>query len=755
MAISQLPQAPFRQDKKIFPTPIIGDVLFSEVRDCNRGKEPFPEYGTPHPNPVRWPDHKLVYIQPVDIERNEIFEFFYAADRENQDLYNFTFGLQSIGPSRQFRAVQRTYVTPRENFQPLDIPFGTPMPDTPAGKFDGVEYVFFTRQQQPIDQPELNSLYVAETHIYIERAFLDDKLSLSAQRNDPLPEKFQILLPQQTVEEIAEGTAEMPTLSASQFAAKEDQLTPDIKLVSTTSRDRTALPVALGQKLTTNEKQLAAVTETVQEGDTAEQPSATVDIQSEALGDGTYVVRKVEVPTLFREKVFGTQKPDVVPEKFKSEIPIITESSLKEGVATQPQLAPGDLERTEQQVNEFVFREQVVKRDVVDNVPLPQVRRAYIEGTTATVDEKLSTNPQIETGLTVIESEATPLGDGKFAVQTVKAEDWPVLTSSEWDPQIEAQVVRTEQMVAPPDSFDEDNTSYRAVNKDRTLKITEQAPTAALDSFLLALPTRTDVQLPPVLKEVTALWSVDEAISEGDNTASGVTPAGGTATFSLTAGVSSSGTGRKSATPTISTIIENVFGSDIPATYYFFYVKTAGGLVSADQIKDRLAALAGITVGDWPVFKPESRTIIARGASVSANAQASAQQTKVISPDGNLGISTSIGEDVGVGVDRRIEVVNLGPTLHGPLTIQDANRFSSVFASSSARARLTGDFSGNAAKTGFAQAEVSVFPASLPGTTPPDIPRSGFYIMKSSAEPYKWGYVRCSALVINASFFAS
>ena len=74
MAVSQLPQAPYRQDRRIYPTPIIGDVLFSEVRDCTRSE--IPEYGTLHPNPKKWPDHKLVYVKPVDIERDGIFEFF-------------------------------------------------------------------------------------------------------------------------------------------------------------------------------------------------------------------------------------------------------------------------------------------------------------------------------------------------------------------------------------------------------------------------------------------------------------------------------------------------------------------------------------------------------------------------------------------------------------------------------------------------------------------------------------------------------
>ena len=752
MAVSQLPQAPFRQDRKIFPTPIIGDVLFSEVRDCNRGKDPFPEYGTPHPNADRWPNHKLVFIKPVDIERNEIFEFFYAADRENQDLYNFAFGLQSVGPNRQFRAVQRTYITPRADFKPLDIEFATPMPDVPKGKFDGVEYVFFTRQQQPIQQDELNSLYVAEVHTYIEKAFLDDKLSYAAQRNDPLPEKFQILIPQQSTEEIVEGEAAMPTLTGSQLSVAEDQINPDIKLVRTTSRDRTSLPVSLEQKATTNEKQLATITETVQEGDTAEQPSSTVDIQSEAIGDGTFVVRKTEVPELFEAKAYSVQQPDVVPEKFKSQIPIKTESSLKEGDATEPQLASGELERSEQQVNEFVFREQVTKREVVGDVTMPQVRRAYVEGTTATVDEKLSEDGSIEEGLNVIESNATPIGDDKFVVQTVKAEEWPALKSSEWDSEIQAQIVRTEQMVTPPSSFDEENTSYRAVNKDRTLRIKEEVPTDALDKFILSVPTRTDVQLPPVLKKVTVYWAEDESISDGESTTEATMPSGSGA--SLTAGAQSSGQARKSAIPSVTTEIESVYGADIPATFYFFYVKADNGSVSSGAIKSKLSSLTGNSFSDWPVFKPKAHTITTLGASVSAQAQASSQQTKVITLGGQTGDSKSTGEDVTFAVDRTINSISIGPTLHSTITIENANQITRIFANALAKAELSGDFEGGATAQQRVETAVDVQPKSLAATYPADIPRSGFYIISAKAEPYRWGYVRCSALVINASSFA-
>jgi hypothetical protein len=302
MPVSQLPQAPYRQDRKVFPTPLVGDVLFSEVRDCNRGN-PFPEYGTPYPNANKWPDHKLVYIKPVDIERNEIFEFFYAAERENQDLYNFSFGLQGIGPSRQFRVVQRSYVTLRENFQPLDIPFGTAMPNIPEDKFDGVEYVFFDRQQQRINEQELDSLYVAEVHTYIETAFLDYKLSYGTQKSDVVPEKFRVSIPQTTTEQIVEGLAEQPVLTGSQLSVTEDQINPDIKLVRTVSRDKPTENVTLSGSQSYVGGTVSISEETFSSG-LLEADSGYLIQESRVtpLGDGSYVKETVKVgewPTLY------------------------------------------------------------------------------------------------------------------------------------------------------------------------------------------------------------------------------------------------------------------------------------------------------------------------------------------------------------------------------------------------------------------------------------------------------------------------
>jgi len=165
MAVSALPQAPYRQDRKVFPTPLIGDVVFSEIRDCNRTE--FPAFGTPHPNTAKWPDHKLVFIKGVDIERNEIFEFFYAADRADQDKYNWRFSKADIGGTK-FDSVVRTYVTPRDSFVPTAIAMGSAMPDIPAALFSGV-YVLAEQRQTESKEEVLNSLYVFEEHVYVKK----------------------------------------------------------------------------------------------------------------------------------------------------------------------------------------------------------------------------------------------------------------------------------------------------------------------------------------------------------------------------------------------------------------------------------------------------------------------------------------------------------------------------------------------------------------------------------------------------------
>jgi len=168
MPISALPQAPYRQDNRTFPTPLIGDVVFSEIRDCTRIT--FPEYGTPHPNPAKWPYHKLVFIKAVTIERDGIFEFFYAADRDHQDLYNFEINTDD--------RLIRTYLIPREDYTPTNFP----APDvlTPDERFPTYVFTsqFVTRTEQIFD-----SIFVQVQRIYSVQRTIAYKFDPAIEKN--------------------------------------------------------------------------------------------------------------------------------------------------------------------------------------------------------------------------------------------------------------------------------------------------------------------------------------------------------------------------------------------------------------------------------------------------------------------------------------------------------------------------------------------------------------------------------------------
>ena len=623
MAVSPIPQAPFRQDRKVFLTPIIGDVLFSEVRDCSRIE--FPEYGTPHPDSKKWPDHKLVFIKSVDIERDGLFEFFYAADRANQDLYNFSFATRNIG-GREFRSVTRAYVTPRADFDPLVPAFNTEMPDVPEGKFDGVTYLFYDKAQQRIDQQELDALFVAEIHTYVERDLLEEKLSSSVERPVLTPEKFRALLPTITSEELVAGTVETPTLGPDDIASIEEQVNTDVKRVRTTTRDPQTETVVLS----------------------------------------------------------GT--------------------------------------------------------------------RAYVEGTDATTEETYSpTELSADTGLLIAQSSASPLGDGSFVKETIRVGVWPELKSAEWDYELNTAITRTEQFVAPPENLVEPNTTFRAVNKDRTLKIVEQTPATALLNYLAAFPTDVSLQLPSILQSVAVVWSQDSAVGESDSEWDGV--ASGTS-YSLSGSESGSASSSASVQPELLIDIQQPSGSNLAATAYFFYIETNNNVVTEAMLLDRLALLCGSPVSRWPIFRPVSRTVVTQGAKVSVRADAQGSASVSFSPNSSS-VSKSTTEGTSYDVGLRVSATNIPPTLHAALVIS-GNTNDSINVSANATAGWIGtNFpTVNISTTATHTARAQVAPTGFPATSPPDIPRSGLYVIQSRVEPFKWGWAKCSATVLDAQQLA-
>lgn len=143
--------APQRQTVLTFASPSVADILFYETVDGQRIGTAVPDYGTPHPDTRKWPNHKLVFIQNDD-ETGQILRYYYAADREAQDRYNYelTTGERLV----------RTYVIPRSEYPGS---FVAPTGGTPDMVFTA--YGFVGESLVDIGEP-LSGHYVAIQRVY-------------------------------------------------------------------------------------------------------------------------------------------------------------------------------------------------------------------------------------------------------------------------------------------------------------------------------------------------------------------------------------------------------------------------------------------------------------------------------------------------------------------------------------------------------------------------------------------------------------
>jgi hypothetical protein len=146
------------------------DLVFYEVVDYNIKLNRDTTYGTPHHDAAKYPHHVLVYITPADKE-GKFYRFYYAAKRENQDLYNWEFTKADIGGTK-FDAVNRTYIVLREEFSETTPAMGSLMPDIPEDKFNGA-YILSARMQKRIET-ELDSIFVIESRTYVKRCTLTE-----------------------------------------------------------------------------------------------------------------------------------------------------------------------------------------------------------------------------------------------------------------------------------------------------------------------------------------------------------------------------------------------------------------------------------------------------------------------------------------------------------------------------------------------------------------------------------------------------
>jgi hypothetical protein len=338
-------------------------------------------------------------------------------------------------------------------------------------------------------------------------------------------------------------------------------------------------------------------------------------------------------------------------------------------------------------------------------------------------------------------------------------ESWPVHTGSEWSDELDAQIVRTEQYVEPPvtpgvvteenpDPFAEPNTSYKIVNQDRSLKVVEVVPTEHLGNYLLSFPTTEDLDLPNVLKSVAITWTDEK--SEGNYSSNWMGSASGEST-SLSGSEGGDAHSSVSIRPDISPTIEQPWGKGIAASAHFFYIEMVNNTVTEEAFIARMDDLGLGEVLRWPMFRPTSHAIVTKGMKVGLTAKANGAASSALSPKSSMSDS-SVGSGQSSDISIVTSVTNISPTIHGEITLSgDTTKSASVTAHASASWQGYNFPSINAQVGASASATGSVYPTTLPATTPSEIPSTGTYVVKSKVEPYKWGWARCHAVLIDAS----
>lgn len=636
-----------------------------------------------------------------------------------------------------------------------------------------------------------------------------------ATKEDLTPQKFKAAQSETTFEQTIVGDAAAVTLGTGEFAKSEEQINKFLKRVSTTSRVIATTSV-LNELVLTNEGQVGTRKLTLASGPQTFTPSATlIDASVEALGDGRTVKTETTVPNVFAGKTITKTKADLTPEKFKAkQEDITTEESVAGTVATSLTLGPSEFRKSEQQVTEFVKRTSTTTRDTTAAVDLEEVVLTP-QGQLATRTLRLSSDAQtITPDATFIDGSIEELGDGRtiktevrvpfpfdgltltaskpdvippafrasvptqtteeiieadnalmpeleeddieaseqrlteFTVRSTKTtrdnKNLPTLEGQEYDPQTNTIVRFSERVVKSGTqtgnatrSVDPLSDEYDLVRQFDLTSISSQ-----LDSIMLEFPTRASLSIPPILKSLTIRYETTKEDGAYSNSLIDAPNLGNNSNAQ-----SGSASAQCAIRPVFQMEKENVYASNLPTTSYIFFLKypvTIG------------AILAKVNAQQWPVFRPKSHTVTATGESKTITVSGSySKSSSVLDKTGNvttLAIEEGRGSGVSAGSSNSTTVLEIEPCLHGEIQLEKPDAESEITAqaviSFSANIAIPPIGRGNTIKA-VGKCDVTLTP-----TNPPDIPRTGRYLIDSRVDLYQYGYARIYAEVLDASIFA-
>jgi hypothetical protein len=691
------------------PTPVIDDVIITEVVNAWKGDYQKLEYGTmwdsvPHGSQQgSFPEHKLVF-QQVSSEDGQWVKRIWANDRVNQDSYNYA--IKYSAGSQEHPIYTRTYVVPRETYFPLlDLTPDEMFPnallvdevaDRSGNELDS-KYITVTRVFETLPGPAV------PTKRYNERGDLE---SVSVQtvppRTLPDPDGLLITGSQVVQEDVSKGVKTTSSVeSHSTLKIKENR---EGLLGITLTTDNIVSPTTEPDFL--SESVVASV---------VQQTSATKAVKRTTTSTGPKILSGKEN----KDGLMG------IITKTESIVPVGSVADTLSFNIISSEVTPIDYAKSKKTTITHNGPNVLIESTLVDSPS------GLIEATGGSYVYPIGSPPadlrNTNKFLTIKES-TKALDQSKSQTDFLQTKSWPLLNGVEYDEVLGIPIQYTEQVVSPteyenpPTSLSNSNNSYKPLDQWKTLRRSynkEAIATALLQQYFVT-QTQVQINLPNKLLEVTAYLSRD--YSEGKNISEQSDVGGNAYGYTVGGGFKSSG----SISADIYFKLENGFNGYIDGEEHTFFMEISeNGRVDKSIIQELNDRNNGKTYLAWPNLKKITQNVLLFTGGKSKT------ESNSKSEDVNInGFANADRKDWSYDIDTNVNTVTLPDALHGILAINEV-------------------YSGPEIPNDL-QIVGGVQPKVLKATNPPNFP-VGNYLIASSMDLFKYGLVKVKATTVTVT----
>ena len=695
------------------PTPVIDDVIITEVVNAWKGDYQRLEYGTmwdsvPHGSQQgSFPEHKLVF-QQVSSEDGQWVKRIWANDRVNQDSYNYA--IKYSAGSLAHPIYTRTYIVPRDGYTPL--PDGTPdtlfptavlvdeMSERTGNELDS-KYITVTRVYETLPGPEV------PTKRYNQRGDLETVIVQTVGPNTQ-PDPDGLLVTGSQVEQVEVGkgvktTSTVPDHSLLLIKEKKEGLlgetitTDDIVVPSTE-------PDALSESVVASVVQQTSATKAVKRTTTSNGPTQLDGGQNKSGLLGRTQIEEKIVPS-------GTE-PD--PLSFTHNY-----QTGKTSAVIQSEVTPIDSAKSK-------------KTTITSTGPRFFKSSVLVDSPTGSIvaeKENFITNPinyVPSNDLYLLKYSSSRIDSTKLEVETHTVSNWPEVQGVDYDEVLNMPIRYSEKVVSPRE-YDDDrewtsinDRSYKPIDESKSLRKKynrSEIINAFLDQYY-SVQTQVQISLPNKLLGITAYIAND--YSEGRNKSESNQVGGDAYGYTTGGGFKSAG----SVSADLYFRLENGFSGYINGAQHIFFMPIdENGRVNKTILSELNDRDPDKNYQNWPNIKRITENVVVFTGGKSKTTSISKSEDVNIN-----GFANSQRTDESFDIDTNVNTVTLPDALHGDIYID----FVTIGPNIPEDLQITG----------------GVYPQALRATNPPSFP-VGNYLISSSMDLYKWGVVKVVATTVN------